>query len=86
MLLIQASEANSEASQVYKKGILAKIVNGLKLNLKLIWWGGRQGGGGLYEYIKVLFVWTLGPVIRVVQLIWKLKNPHFFRNFQSPGS
>ena len=48
MLLIQASEANSEASQVYKKGILAKIVNGLKLILKLIWWGGRQRGRGAY--------------------------------------
>ena len=39
MLLIQASEANSEPSQTYKMGILAKIVNGLKLILKLIWWG-----------------------------------------------
>ena len=41
MLLIQASETNSEPSQVYKMGILAKIDNGFKLILKLIWWGGR---------------------------------------------
>ena len=39
MLLIQASEANSESSQVYKMGTLAKIVNGLKLVLKLVRWG-----------------------------------------------
>ena len=36
MLLIQASEANSEPSQAYKMKILAKIVNGLKLILKFI--------------------------------------------------
>ena len=36
MLLIQASETNSEPSQVYKMGILAKIDNGFKLILKLI--------------------------------------------------
>ena len=29
MLLIQAFKANSECSQAYKMGILAKIVNGL---------------------------------------------------------
>ena len=69
-----------ESSQAYKMGVLAKIVNGLRLILKLIWWG------GLYEDIKVLFAWTLGSVMRVIQLIWKLKSPYLFRTFQSPGS
>ena len=58
MLLIQASEANSKPSQAYKMGILAKIVNGLKLMM-----------GGSYEDIKVLIVWILASVIRVIQLI-----------------
>ena len=31
-------------------------------------------GRGLYEDIKVLFVWTLRSVIQVIQLIWKLKK------------
>ena len=58
MLLIQASEANSKPSEAYKMRILAKIVNGLKLMM-----------GGSYEDIKVLIVWTLASVIRVIQLI-----------------
>ena len=37
MLPVQASEANSEPSQAYKRGTLTKIVNGLKILLKLIW-------------------------------------------------
>ena len=45
MLLMKVSEARSEPSQAYKMRILSKIVNVLKLILKLIWWGG--GGGGL---------------------------------------
>ena len=35
---MQVSEANSEPSQAYQMEILKKIVNGLKLILKLIWW------------------------------------------------
>ena len=32
-------------------------------------------GVGLYEdNIKVLFIWTLGSVTRVIQQIWKLKK------------
>ena len=69
-----------ESSQAYKMGVLAKIVNGLRLILKLIWWG------GFFEDIKVLFAWTFGLVMRVIQLIWKLKSPYLFRTFQSPGS
>ena len=38
MLLIQASEAISDPSQANKMETLAKIVNGSKLMLKLIWW------------------------------------------------
>ena len=52
MLLILAPEANSEPSQAYKMGILAKIVNGLKLILKLM--------VCLYEDIKVRLAGTLG--------------------------
>ena len=37
--------------------------------------------GSLYEDIKVLFVWTLEPVIPVIQLIWKLKKPIYFVSF-----
>ena len=76
MLLIQ-SETNSEPIEAYKMWILGKIVNSLKLILKLIWYGGR----GFYEDIKVLIVWTLGSVMQVIQLIWKLKYPHFFCTF-----
>ena len=36
MLLIYVSEAHSEPSQAYKMEILVKIVNGLKLILKLL--------------------------------------------------
>ena len=39
----------------------------------------------LHEDIKGLFVWTLGPVIRVIQLIRKIKNL-FFRTFESLAS
>ena len=46
MLLMKVSEARSEPSQAYKMRILSKIVNVLKLILKLIWWGGGGGGGG----------------------------------------
>ena len=38
MMLIQVSKANSEPVQAYKMRILAKIVDGLKFILKLIWW------------------------------------------------
>ena len=62
MLLKQASKANSECSQAYKMGILAKIA--LKFILKV----------HLMD-IKCLFVWTLESVIQVIQLIWKLKKP-----------
>ena len=34
--------------------------------------------GVLYEDIKGPFVWTFGSVIRVIQLMWKLKK-HLFR-------
>ena len=44
VLLMQASEAHWEPSQAFKMGILAKVVNGLKLFLKL--WAVI---GGLYE-------------------------------------
>ena len=44
-------------------GILEKIGNGLKFILRLIWW-----------IFKGLFVWTLGSVIRVIQLISTLKK------------
>ena len=44
MLPMQASEAHWEPSQAFKMGILAKVVNGLKLFLKL--WAVI---GGLYE-------------------------------------
>ena len=47
--------------------ILAKVVNGSKIIIKLIW-------QGFYEDVKSLFVWTLGLVIRLIHLIWKLKN------------
>ena len=58
--LIQASEANSESIQAYKMEILAKIVKALlKAHLMV----------SLDEDVKVLFVWTLGSVMRVIQLI-----------------
>ena len=64
MLLIQLSKPNSEPGQAYKMGILAKIVNGLfKVYRKAHMMG-----------IKGLFVWTLGSVIRVIQLIWTLEK------------
>ena len=64
----------------YKMGIFAKIVQ-FKSYLKahII----RRSS---YEDIKILFVWTLHTVMRVIQLIWKLKNLHLFRTLQSPGS
>ena len=60
MLLVQASKDISQPGRPYKMGILEKIVNGLKFILWLIWW--------------TLFVWTLGSVIRVIQLILTLKK------------
>ena len=55
MLLVQASKDIPEPGQVYKIGILVKIVDGLKFILRIIW-------------CKGLFV-TLESVIRVIQLI-----------------
>ena len=52
MLVIQASESNSEPSHAYKMDILAKIVHGL-LN-------------GWYQDIKGLSVWTLESEIQVI--------------------
>ena len=58
MLLVPASKDISEPSQAYKMGVLAKIVVVLKFILKVYMMN-----------IKGLFVWTLGSVIRVIQLI-----------------
>ena len=38
MLLVQVSKGISEPGQAYRMGILAKIVNGVKFILRLIWW------------------------------------------------
>ena len=62
MLLVQASNGISQPRQAYKMGILEKIVNGLKVYLKTHMMD-----------IKGLFVWTLGSVMRVIQLISTLK-------------
>ena len=62
MLLIQTPKGNSELSQTHKMQILAKIVNGFKFMLRFM------------MDIKGLFVWTLGSVIRVIQLIWTLEK------------
>ena len=66
MLLVPASKDISEPSQAYKMGVLAKTVIVLKFILK-----------AYMMNIKGLFVWTLGSVIRVIQLIWtwRLKKP-----------
>ena len=80
--LKQASEANSESIQAYKVGILAKIVKALLKAHMMV---------SLEEDVKVLFVWTLGSVMQVIQLIWKLKNIWFIsldpldRNPLDPG-
>ena len=63
MLLVQLSRRISQPGQAYKMGILEKIVNGLKFILRLILWIWR-----------VYFVWTLGSVIQVIQLISTLKK------------
>ena len=68
MLLIQVLEMNSRLSQVYEMEILAKIVNSLKIFLKICWWE----IWGLFEDIKGLFVWKFVSVIQVIQMIWKL--------------
>ena len=39
--------------------------------------------GDFQEDINVPFAWTIGSVIRVIQLIGKLKNFHSFRTFPS---
>ena len=62
MLLVQASKDISQPGRAYKMEILEKIVN----RLKFILW--------LYDDIKCLFVWTLGSVIWVIQLILTLKK------------
>ena len=62
MLLVQASNGISQPPQAYKMGILEKMVNGLKVYLKTHMMD-----------IKGLFVWTLGSVMRVIQLISTLK-------------
>ena len=71
MLLIQVPQVNSEPCQAYKMGFLANIVNGLKFILRLIH----------VKDIKGLFVWTLGSLIRVIHLVWKLKKTICFVTF-----
>ena len=69
MLLIQASKANLEPGQAYKMRILAKIVNGLKFILRLIWLSLR------------VYLSKHESVIRVIQLIWRLKKNIWFVPF-----
>ena len=73
MLLVQASKDISQPGQAYKMEILEKIVNGLKVYLKT----------HMID-IKGQFVWTLGSVIRVIQLISTLKN-YLFLDPLDPG-
>ena len=59
MLLVQASKDISQPCQTFKMGILEKIVNGfIVVYLKTHMMN-----------IKGLFIWTLGSVIQVTQLI-----------------
>ena len=74
MLLIQASKANSEPGQVYKIRVLAKIVNGLKFILRLIWWKLR------------VYCWDTEISYTSDPADLNTRKNHLFRTFQLLGS
>ena len=76
MLLVQASKNISQPGQAYKMEFWRKQ---LILRLKIVYLKTHMMD------INGLFVWILGSVIRVIQLISTLKKL-FFRTFQSLGS
>ena len=73
MLLVQASKDISQPGQAYKMGILEKVVNSLKVILRLIWWK-------LRAYMDTWICDTSDPTDL------NTKKTDLFRTFQSLGS